>query len=503
MPPLEKLAAAAASATEEDVKSVRQQRQARAEAQATDGLYASRVRVYPKAVGGRFRALKWRALAVLLAIYYVLPWIRWDRGPNAPDQAVLLDLTNRRGYFFFIEIWPQEVFYLTGILILAAVGLFLVTSLAGRVWCGYACPQTVWTDLFMWVERRIEGDRNARIKRDKGPWNAAKWARKLAKHAAWLAVAFATGGAWIMYFVDAPTVVGDFVSGRADFYTYFFVGLFTATTYLLAGWAREQVCTYMCPWPRFQSAMFDEDTLIVTYRKWRGEPRGKASKQGAGAAPLGDCVDCGQCVAVCPMGIDIRDGNQLECIGCALCIDACNPVMAKLGRAPNLIGYDTERRLAARAKGEPMRYRLLRPRTLLYGLLFAAVGVAMLAVLLTRSDAEINVLHDRNPLFVTLSDGAVRNGYTVKILNKQRVERIFRLEFKGPEGARLRVVGVVETASWIELRAEADTVTTYQIYVSLDGAKVAAERTDVRFVLTDIANLAAATRHTWFYGPKQ
>ena len=309
----------------DDVKSVRQQKQAIAALkQSGDArLYAERVRVYPKAAAGKFRALKWRLLGLWLLVYYALPWIRWDRGPSAPDQAVLLDLTNRRGYFFFIEIWPQEVFYLTGILILAAVGLFLVTSLAGRVWCGYACPQTVWTDLFMWVERRIEGDRNARIKLDKGAWTAGKWARKVAKHAAWLAIAFATGGAWIMYFVDAPTVVVNFFSGLSDFDTYFFVGLFTATTYLLAGWAREQVCTYMCPWPRFQSAMFDEDTLIVTYQKWRGEPRGKATKEG-----IGDCVDCGQCVAVCPTGIDIRDGNQMECIGCAHCVDACNPVMA-------------------------------------------------------------------------------------------------------------------------------------------------------------------------------
>jgi cytochrome c oxidase accessory protein FixG len=481
---------------EDEVKSVRQQKQVIGA--KGDPLYADRVRVYPKAVGGKFRTLKWRLLGLWLVVYYALPWIRWDRGPNAPDQAVLLDMTNRRGYFFFVEIWPQEVFYLTGILILAAVGLFLVTSLAGRVWCGYACPQTVWTDLFMWVERRIEGDRNARIRLDKGAWTGAKWAKKIAKHAAWLAIAFLTGGAWIMYFVDAPTVVADFFAGRADHYTYFFVGLFTATTYLLAGWAREQVCTYMCPWPRFQSAMFDEDTLIVTYQKWRGEPRGKASK-----GNIGDCVDCGQCVAVCPMGIDIRDGNQLECIGCALCIDACNPVMAKLGRAPNLIGYDTERRMGARAKGEPMRYRILRPRTLLYSLLFAAVGLAMLGVLATRSDAEINVLHDRNPLFVTLSDGAVRNGYTVKILNKERTARTFRLEFKGVDGATMRVVGLIETASWVELKADPDSVTTYQIYVAADRAKLRAERADVHFVLTDTATAATATRATRFYGPKQ
>jgi len=496
-------------AVQDEVKSVRQQRAAVAAATAAPAgsLYAPRVRVYPKAVAGRFRALKWRLLALWLAIYYVLPWIRWDRGPNAPDQAVLLDLTNRRGYFFFIEIWPQEVFYLTGILILAAVGLFLVTSLAGRVWCGYACPQTVWTDLFMWVERKIEGDRNARIKRDNGPLTAEKAARKVAKHAAWLAIAFLTGGAWIMYFVDAPTVVSDFFRGTADEYTYFFIGLFTATTYLLAGWAREQVCTYMCPWPRFQSAMFDEDTLIVTYRKWRGEPRGKLVKAADPTADegsrLGDCIDCGQCVAVCPTGIDIRDGNQLECIGCALCIDACNPVMAKLGRAPNLIGYDTERRILARAESKPIpRYRLIRPRTLLYSLLFAGVGIAMLGVLLTRSDADISVLHDRNPLFVTLSDGSVRNGYTLKILNKERQPRVFRLAFKGVDGVQVRVVGAA-AGDGADLKAGPDTVTTYQIYVAAPSEKLASERNDVSFVVTDIAGGTTATRHTWFYGPKR
>jgi len=490
----------------DEVKSVRQQRAAIAAER--NPLYVDRVRIHPKAVSGRFRTLKWRLLALWLAIYYVLPWIRWDRGLNAPDQAVLVDMANRRGYFFFIEIWPQEVFYLTGILILAAVGLFLVTSLAGRVWCGYACPQTVWTDLFMWVERQIEGDRNARIRLDKAPWTAGKWARKIAKHGAWLAIAFLTGGAWIMYFVDAPTVVVDFFTGTADEYTYVFVGLFTATTYLLAGWAREQVCTYMCPWPRFQSAMFDEDTLIVTYRKGRGEPRGKLSKSGVdGAAALGDCVDCGQCVAVCPMGIDIRDGNQLECIGCALCIDACAPVMAKLGRPPGLIAYDTERRIAARAKGAALRYRILRPRTLLYSMLFAGVGLAMLGVLLTRSDAEINVLHDRNPLFVALSDGAVRNGYTIKILNKERQSRRFRLEFKGVEDARLRVVGagdaVTADSAAAELAAAPDTVTTYQVYVLADPAKLRAERNDVSFVVTDLGTAISASRQTWFYGPKR
>ena len=221
------------------------------EEHAVEPLYANRVKVHPKDVRGRFRRLKWAALGLLLGIYYILPWVRWDRGPNAPDQAVLIDMVNRRTWFFFIELWPQEVYYFTGLLVLAALGLFLVTSLAGRVWCGYACPQTVWTDLFQWVERRIEGDRNARIKLDAEPFGWRKARKRLTKHAIWLVIAAVTGGAWIMYFNDAPTVVREIFTGQASLTVYGFVALFAATTYLLAGWAREQVCTYMCPWPRW------------------------------------------------------------------------------------------------------------------------------------------------------------------------------------------------------------------------------------------------------------
>jgi 4Fe-4S dicluster domain/4Fe-4S binding domain len=269
--------------------------------QKSQPLYANRVKIYPKRVSGTFRRLKWATLVVLLAVYYLVPWIRWDRGPGVSDQAVLIDMPGRRAYFFGIEIWPQEVYYLTGLLLLGALGLFLATSLAGRVWCGYACPQTVWTDLYMWVERLIEGDRNARVKLDKAPLSPQKAAKKTLKHAAWLLIALLTGGAWIMYFNDGPTVVRAFFTGEAGLTVYFFVGLFTATTYVLAGWAREQVCTYMCPWPRFQGALLDEDSLIVTYQAWRGEPRGK-HKAGESWEGRGGRVAFHQCVSVCPTG---------------------------------------------------------------------------------------------------------------------------------------------------------------------------------------------------------
>jgi len=464
-------------------------------------LYANRIKVHPKDVRGRFRTLKWAALGVLLSIYYILPWVRWDRGPNVPDQAVLVDMANRRTWFFFIELWPQEVYYFTGLLVLAALGLFLVTSLAGRVWCGYACPQTVWTDLFLWVERRIEGDRNTRIKLDAQPFGWRKAGKRIAKHTIWLIIAALTGGAWIMYFNDAPTVVREIFTGQASATVYGFVALFTGTTYLLAGWAREQVCTYMCPWPRFQAAMFDEDTLVVTYQRHRGEPRGKLRKGPLpDGQPVGDCVACNQCVAVCPTGIDIRDGIQLECIGCALCVDACDAVMDKIGKPRGLIGYDTERNRMNRAAGRPTEYRLFRARTAIYATLLTIVGVFMLWGLTTRPSLDVNVLHDRSPLFVTLSNGDIRNGYTVKVLNMSRSARTFALEVEGVPGAAVAVAGTAGDAE-PTLTAAPDSVATHQVFVRLPRTAVTEEVMPITFRLRD-GQGETATHDAVFRGPK-
>jgi cytochrome c oxidase accessory protein FixG len=305
-------------------------------------LYAARVKIFPKRVQGQFRRFKWLVMLITLGIYYLTPWLRWDRGPYAPDQAVLIDLANRRFYFFFIEIWPQEFYYVAGLLIMAGLGLFLVTSVAGRAWCGYTCPQTVWVDLYLVVERAIEGDRNARMKLDKAPWSFDKVWKRVTKHAVWLLIGVLTGGAWIFYFADAPTLLMDFVTGHAAPVAYMTVAILTATTYIFGGLMREQVCTYMCPWPRIQAAMLDENSLTVTYNDWRGEPRSRHSKKAIAAGEtVGDCVDCNACVAACPMGIDIRDGQQLECITCALCIDACDSVMDKVGKERGLISYAT------------------------------------------------------------------------------------------------------------------------------------------------------------------
>ncbi|NNC36166.1 MAG: cytochrome c oxidase accessory protein CcoG [Acidimicrobiales bacterium] len=444
-------------------------------------LYAKRKQIYAKLAHGNFRKLKWAALFILLGIYYFIPWIRWDRGPDAPSQAVLVDFENARFYFFFIEIWPQEVYYITGLLILAALGLFLVTALFGRVWCGYACPQTIWTDLFIAIERFFEGDRNARIKLDRAKWDFNKIWRKTAKHIVWILVAAATGGAWILYFHDAPTIFRDFLIGHAPITSYVFMGLLTFTTYTLAGYMREQVCTYMCPWPRIQAAMIDDKALNVTYRYDRGEPRG-AHKKNATWEGRGDCIDCRQCVAVCPTGIDIRDGLQLECIGCALCIDACNEIMDKIDRPRGLIAYDTDANIERRQKGAKEKFELIRARTVIYAILFAAVGSFMLFGLLNRSTLDMNVQRDRIPNFVELSDGSIRNGYQIKVLNKTPQVRTLDLTLDKFQNPVLRIVGQDNPQT---ISVPANQTIDYKVYVALEDVSGLQVREGFNFVLED------------------
>ena len=467
-------------------------------------MYAPQARIHPKLAHGTFRRLKWAVMAVTLAIYYLTPWIRWDRGPTAPDQAVLIDLPAGRFYFFFIEIWPQEVYYLTGLLILAATALFLITSLAGRVWCGYTCPQTVWTDLFIAVERLIEGDRNARLRLDRAPWGAAKIAKKIVKHAIWLLIAVATGGAWVFYFADAPTLAHQLVTLDAPTVAYVFIAILAFTTYALGGLAREQVCIYMCPWPRIQGAMLDEDSLVVTYHPARGEPRGP-HKHGESWDNRGHCVDCNQCVAVCPMGIDIRNGQQLECITCALCIDACDDVMGRVGLPRGLISYDTLSNMERRAHGEPTRVRLVRPRTLFYVAIIAVVGAVMLATLLTRPTLSLNVLRDRNPLYVLLSDGDIRNGYTIKIINKQHETRRYRLSAQGLKDAKIAVVGLADSAAPLEVPS--DSLRGFRVFVSAPqsafGEHHDRDSVHFRFVVTDTADGTTVRDETSFRGPER
>ena len=464
-------------------------------------LYAKRQQIYPKLAHGKFRTVKWVVMAVTLGVYYLLPWLRWDRGEGIPNQAVLADFESEKFYFFFIEIWPQDIHFLAGLLILAALGLFLVTSLLGRVWCGYTCPQTVWTDLYIWVERAFEGDRAARMRLDKAPWSFNKAWRKLGKHTIWLVIAFWTGGAFILYWHDAPTVAQGWFTGDAPLSAYWFAAILTLTTYFLAGWMREQVCTYMCPWPRIQGALTDEHALNVTYRFDRGEPRGPKRKSESWD-DRGDCIDCNQCVQVCPVGIDIRNGSQLECIHCALCIDACDEIMTKVGRPKSLIAYDTDVAVAARANHQtPPKYRILRTRTVLYSILIGAIGLLMIWGLATRATIEANVLKDRSPPFVQLSSGRVQNGYTLKLVNKLAEPRRMEITITGIEGLGFTVIGFEhQDGAPLELPVESHGVDRYRVLVT---APAGAPQRQITISVRDLQTGETDTNRASFRGPNR
>jgi cytochrome c oxidase accessory protein FixG len=449
-------------------------------------------------VSGKFRNLKWVILAVTLGVYYLTPWIRWDRGPQLPDQAVLIDLANRRFFFFWIEIWPHEFYFIAGLLIMAGLGLFLFTSAAGRVWCGYACPQTVWTDLYILVERWIEGDRNARLRLHRQKkLDFRKVRLRLTKWVSWFLIGLATGGAWVFYFADAPTLLVDLVTGQAHPVAYTTMLILTATTFFFGGFAREQICIYACPWPRIQAAMMDEDTLTVGYRDWRGEPRGKGKKR----ENLGDCIDCNACVNVCPVGIDIRDGQQMECITCALCIDACDDMMAKVGKPRGLIDYlafSDEPRERAGNPPRPVWKHVFRPRTVMYTSLWSLVGIGLVVALFIRPEIEMTVAPVRNPTFVTMSDGSIRNTYDVRLLNKHGEDRPFRITLKGPQDLRVQLEGTpYETVT-----VPANQTYLQKVYVIAPrhSAPAAAERTPFRFWVEDLTTGDRAHNDTIFNG---
>ncbi|WP_093090474.1 cytochrome c oxidase accessory protein CcoG [Shimia aestuarii] len=466
-------------------------------------LYAAREPIFPKRVKGKFRNLKWYIMAITLGIYYLTPWIRWDRGPSLPDQAVLLDLANRRFFFFMIEIWPHEFYFVAGLLIMAGLGLFLFTSALGRVWCGYACPQTVWTDLFILVERWIEGDRNARLRLHRQKkWDFRKFRLRLTKLIVWIFIGLATGGAWVFYFTDAPTLMVDLLNGTAHSIAYTTIAVMTFTTVFFGAFAREQICIYACPWPRIQAAMMDEDTLTVGYRSWRGEPRGKGKR--TKDTELGDCIDCMACVNVCPVGIDIRDGQQLECITCALCIDACDEMMEKVGKPRGLIDYlavgDEEWETAGNAPRSIWKHHFLRPRTVLYTALWSLVGVLLVVALFVRKDIEITVAPVRNPTYVTLSDGSIRNTYEVRLRNKHGEDRPFRLSVKGDPSLRVDLEGT----PYEVVTVPADSMKLQRVYVVAPKGSVPAEndRTEFRFWVEDTSNGDRVHNDTVFNGRK-
>jgi cytochrome c oxidase accessory protein FixG len=378
----------------------------------------------------------------------------------------------------------------------------------------------VWTDLYIWVERLVEGDRNARMRLDKAPWGFEKFSKRAVVYATWLVIAVGTGGAWVFYFADAPTLFRELFTGEAAPIAYITVGVLTATTFTFAGFMREQVCTYMCPWPRIQGAMLDEDSLLVTYNAWRGEPRSHGTKRAhVGGVEAGDCIDCNACVVVCPQGIDIRDGNQLECITCALCIDACNDVMRKVERPEGLISYTTLRdynahtveaksadRVVATAHQRTVGVsHIVRPRTLIYAGLWSLIGVVMLVALLARDRLDLNVLADRNPLFVTLSDGSIRNGYTLKALNMLPEPRRFSVSIDGLQDAVLWPAGTDESAAAkaLDIEVEPDRLKEVKVFVRLPREAVQPGRTPFSFNLIEIGGDETASESTEFFAPER
>lgn len=386
-------------------------------------LYQKREKIYTRHMEGFFQRIRLYSGWPLLLGYFLLPWCNWGG-----RQVVLFDLPARQFHIFGLTFWPQNFYLLAWLLIIAAFALFLVTNFAGRVWCGYTCPQTVWTAIFMWMEQQAEGSRNQRIKFDQAPWSTEKILRKLVKHGMWLGFALMTGATFVGYFYPIRALVPDLALGNAGFWAVAWTIFFTLATYINAGWMREQVCMYMCPYARFQSAMFDRDTLIVSYDPHRGEPRG-SRKRGDDykTQNLGDCIDCQLCVQVCPTGIDIRNGLQYQCITCALCIDACNSVMDRMKYPRGLIRYTTENALAGG------RIRILRPRLLGYASVLAAMIAVFTHTLATRMPLELDIIRDRGTLYSLTQEGLIANSYQLKIMNMSQVAHSYRLAVEGIE----------------------------------------------------------------------
>jgi cytochrome c oxidase accessory protein FixG len=397
-------------------------------------LYEIRKKIYPRAVTGTFASWRWALIFATQLLYYWLPWLPWN-----DRQAVLFDIAARKFYIFGLVFWPQDVIYLTALLIIAAYALFLFTAIAGRLWCGYACPQTVYTEIFLWVERKVEGDRAARMLLDREPLSARKLGKKAAKHGLWVAIALWTGITFVGYFTPIRSLLAAMPAGLSGWET-FWILFYGFATYGNAGWMREQVCKYMCPYARFQSVMFDRDTLVITYDGGRGEPRGPRSRKlDAKAAGLGHCVDCNVCVQVCPTGIDIRKGLQYECIGCAACIDGCNQVMDRMGYPRGLIRYTTENALASGQEVALTWRTLFRARTLVYAGLLATIVAGAGVSLYLRESLKVDVIRDRGALARETTPGFIENVYRLQIMNTGETAQRFTISAEGIPG--VRVVG--------------------------------------------------------------
>ena len=447
-------------------------------------LYVAHEKIYPREVSGKFQSLRNAAVIVLLGLFYMMPWVPWgDR------QAVLFDLPARKFYIFWFTFWPQDFYYLTWLLVIAAVTLFFVTAVAGRLWCGYACPQTVWTEIFIWMERWTEGDRNKQIKLDKSPWNANKIVRKTSKQYLWISFSLWTGFTFVGYFTPIAELGGKLSTLSLGPWETFWILFYAFATYGNAGFMREQVCKYMCPYARFQSAMFDRDTLIISYDEKRGEPRGKRKK---GVSPvyegLGDCVDCMQCVQVCPTGIDIRQGLQYECIACAACIDACNQVMDKMAYPRKLIGYTTQNS-TTRTAG-----RIIRPRTVFYFLIWSGLIIGFVAAVTQRKPLALDIIRDRNALYRQVEDHKVENVYTLKLMNKGESGQNYTIAADGLAG--LEIIMDIE-----DIYVPSGDVLNLPVRIRANTQGITQASLPVSLQLIEIESGATVTEETRFFAP--
>ncbi|MBL8307943.1 MAG: cytochrome c oxidase accessory protein CcoG [Rubrivivax sp.] len=440
-------------------------------------LYAAHQKIYPRSVSGRFATWRWIFVALTQAVFYLTPWLMWN-----DRQAVLFELTSRRFYLFGLVLYPQDFIYLTALLIISAYSLFLFTTVAGRLWCGYACPQTVYSEIFMWVERRIEGDRAARMKRDAGRWTGDRLWRAAAKHASWIAIALWTGFTFVGYFTPIRSLGGAAVAMSLSPWETFWTLFYGFATYGNAGFMREQICKYVCPYARFQSAMLDKDTLIITYDAARGEPRGSRSKKAdPKALGLGECVDCNLCVQVCPTGIDIRKGLQYECIGCAACVDVCDEVMAKMNYPKGLVRYDTQNGIAQHLTPAQRLRRVLRPRVIVYTSVLLVIVTALATSIALRAPFKVDVVRDRSTLARLVDDGEVENIYRLQVMNATEQQQSYRIAADGLPGLRLSEPVVVDIpptqARWVTVAVRVPATTAASTAAGAHTIHFSIERT--------------------------